>query len=68
MTKREAWADFRENILSDIEDRERARGGRFIDRPMRAEAWNNFTDELCKAGQITLKQYESWDHPKGLRS
>jgi len=68
MTKTEAWADFRENILPGIVDLERARGGRFVDRPMRAESWNNFTDALCKDGQITLKQYESWTHPKGLGS
>lgn len=33
------------------------------DKPMRAEAWNNWTDSLCKQGLITLRQYESWTHP-----
>jgi len=27
------------------------------------ESWNNFTDMLCKDGEISLKQYESWDNP-----
>ena len=27
------------------------------------ENWNNFTDYLCKNGNITLKQYESWTNP-----
>lgn len=25
-----------------------------------ATEWNDFTDYLCKSGQITLKQYETW--------
>jgi len=65
MTKKEAWAQFQKEILPSIWASEGTRGP---DRPLRAEAWNNFTDALCKDGQITLKQYESWDHPKGLRS
>jgi hypothetical protein len=67
MTKTEAWAQFQEEILPSIQEAEQARGGRH-DRPLRAECWNNFTDALCKDGQITLKQYESWGHPKGLGS
>ncbi len=27
------------------------------------ESWNNFTDMLCKNGEISLKQYETWDNP-----
>lgn len=27
------------------------------------EAWNNYTDHLCKCGRITLKQYETWTNP-----
>lgn len=27
------------------------------------EAWNNFTDSLQRAGQITAKQYDTWDNP-----
>ena len=25
--------------------------------------WNDYTDLLCKNGQITLKQYENWGQP-----
>lgn len=27
------------------------------------ESWNNYTDALCKDGEITLKQYENWSNP-----
>lgn len=27
------------------------------------EYFNNYTDMLCKDGDITLKQYETWDNP-----
>ena len=30
------------------------------DWPARREAWNNWTDALCKDGQISLWQYENW--------
>ena len=29
----------------------------------RREAWNNFTDALCKDRQITPRQYETWTNP-----
>lgn len=39
-------------------------GNRYtLDESMRNEAWNNFTDSLCKDGHITLKQYNSWISP-----
>jgi hypothetical protein len=38
------------------------RDGR-IDGPARREAWNNFTDGLCKGGQISQHQYETWVGP-----
>lgn len=28
------------------------------------ELWNNYTDMLCRNGDITTKQYETWHHPK----
>lgn len=37
-----------------------------IDVPARQEAWNNFTDYLCKDGQITRKQYDNWCLPNEL--
>jgi len=59
MTKSQAVAHFWE-----IYDRDSFVGidGR-IDDPMRREAWNNYTDQLCKDGQITDHQYSSWVHP-----
>jgi len=30
---------------------------------MKREAWNNFTDALCKYRQITDRQYDTWDNP-----
>lgn len=54
MTKKEAIKYFREITKGTI-----PRG----DKPWRAEAWNNFTDYLCKDGLITMKQYETWCHP-----
>jgi len=33
------------------------------DIPARCEAWNNWTDALCKNRQISDWQYENWDHP-----
>ena len=27
------------------------------------EAWNNYTDSLCKDGLITERQYETWSNP-----
>lgn len=64
MTKHEAWLEFEEFHLPAIEATERGRGHR--DRPMRAEAWNNYTDALCKDGRITPRQYETWIHPRAL--
>lgn len=59
MTKQEAFAEFNESNPAEVfRD---ARG--HIDRPMRAEAWNNFTDMLCKSRRITMRQYETWTHP-----
>ena len=28
-----------------------------------SEAWNNWTDSLCKNRQISDWQYENWSHP-----
>ena len=30
------------------------------DECARREAWNNWTDHLCKSGQISDWQYENW--------
>jgi len=33
------------------------------DKVAKRECWNNFTDSLCKSGDITLQQYERWNNP-----
>lgn len=38
------------------------------DYPARAESWNNFTDALRGAGQITASQYDNWSHPSETSS
>ena len=58
MTKKEALKEFKDNILIDIE-RKYGRN----DEPAKCEAWNNFTDMLCKNHYITLSQYENWSNP-----
>ena len=61
-TKAEAVEEFKETILPAIIEKEKQNGGR-KDISMRCEAWNNYTDTLCKDGRITPKQYESWTNP-----
>lgn len=34
------------------------------DKPAIRESWNNFTDMLCKEGRISMRQYETWTHPR----
>lgn len=58
MTKAQAFAEF-----TELYPPESFRRRGHIDRPMRAEAWNNFTDALCKERRITMRQYETWTHP-----
>ena len=62
MTKKEAEDHYREFILPAVKVAYERDGK--IDAPARAEAWNEYTDGLCKGGLITLKQYESWRHPR----
>ena len=52
LTKKQVLQMFHDNYIG-------ARG----DVVMRREAWNNFTDALCKSRQITLRQYETWTAP-----
>jgi hypothetical protein len=62
MTKREAEAEYKRDILPWVKATYE-RDGR-IDIPARAEAWNQYTDALCKDRRITLRQYETWMHPR----
>ncbi len=33
------------------------------DKPALRQAWNDYTDRLCKDGQITQRQYDMWLNP-----
>ena len=37
------------------------------DKPLRDQAWNDYTDALCKDGKITDWQYNNWIHPRPIR-
>ena len=60
----DAARNFRE-LTRDAKFYETSPGGRrrCIDPYARAEAWGIYIDGLCKAGEITQKQYESWGFP-----
>ena len=66
MTKIEAVAQFKDYVFSELARCEIDNGT--TDRPARREAWNNFTDMLCKDGTITENQYNNWGHPRGLET
>lgn len=61
MTKREAVAEFRADVLPFVKARYEQDGK--PDHIARSEAWNDWTDMLCKDRRITSHQYETWTHP-----
>lgn len=61
MTKKEAVRQWREDTLPLVKQAYE-RDGR-PDLPARSEAWNDWTDGLCKDGVISLRQYERWSAP-----
>jgi hypothetical protein len=58
MTKKEAIQQFKKTILPLVHARFRKN-----DKAAIREAWNNWTDGLCKDGRITSKQYHNWTGP-----
>lgn len=54
MTKKQAESIFKAEVLPALNR---------SDLPMVREAWNNFTDYLCKDRQISENQYNNWMHP-----
>lgn len=58
MTKIQAEEIFKADYLPNISKN---------DKPAKRQAWNNFTDYLCKDGQITSKQYETWVNPRFVK-
>jgi len=63
LTKKQVEQDFKENILPHIKGIE-AENGNGKDSIMRSEEWANYTDSLCKDGQISSANYENWSTPK----
>jgi len=61
MTRDEAITCFEEQILPFIREEYEKDG--IPDIPARCETWNNWTDGLCKDGEISDWQYENWSHP-----
>jgi hypothetical protein len=53
MTKTQAVAEFQQHVLPHV----------LPDGAARRQAWNDFTDALCKAGRITSHQYNTWLSP-----
>lgn len=56
MTKQQALQQFRELMRASEFD---FRGDAIAKR----EAWNNYTDALCKDGEISQKQCDNWTNP-----
>jgi hypothetical protein len=60
MTKEQALNSFRESYGSE----ERYRAACKRDKTAVRTAWHGYTDMLCKDGDITHHQYNSWIDPK----
>lgn len=58
LTKKEVVAEFRVDLASA----ERA-NGRVFDKVARRQQFGEYTDYLCKSGQISMRQYETWSNP-----
>lgn len=65
MTKQQAVVEFKDHVLPLVQQQYEQDGQR--DRPARREAWNNFTDALCKDRRITERQYMTWIGPSCSR-
>ena len=60
----EAVQEFNDYYMPTIRQSEELFGrANYPDLPMRREAWNNFTDSLCKNNQISDWQYDNWSQP-----
>ena len=67
MTRDEAIEEFQRDMLPFlILDEARWQGGEWshVDAAHRREAWNNWTDALCKDRRISDWQYENWSQPE----
>ena len=61
MTRDEAIEIFDNHILPLVKQNMEQDG--VPDIPARCEAFNNWTDAMCKDGQISDWQYENWSPP-----
>ena len=61
ITRDAAIADWRNHILPIVRQQFEEDGE--ADYPARSESFNNFTDMLCKNGDISEWQYNNWTHP-----
>jgi len=59
LTKKDALRAFKNVLNSDYVYYANIRG----DKVAMREFWNNFTDMLCKDGEITENQYNTWSNP-----
>ena len=62
ITREQAIATFMECYVPVI-TKDEQRYNCHPDLPMRRETWNNYTDSLCKDGEISDWQYENWSQP-----
>lgn len=60
LTYDEAVAEFRRDVLPFVRLRYERDA---VDETARREAWNNWTDGLCKCGRISSTDYETWECP-----
>jgi len=58
MNKRDVLEEFKRDILPIIVQQYGKN-----DKPAVSQAWNDYTDMLCKDGQITQRQYDTWTNP-----
>lgn len=63
MTKKEAVALFKDLCPREKFVTKYSNGKESLDTVARSEAWNNFTDSLCKEGKISDWQYNNWTNP-----
>ena len=62
MTHSQAINEFELFVLPTVIEHYEQDG--IIDGPARREAWNNWTDGLCKDNQISDWQYANWTQPR----
>ena len=58
-TKAQVLDQFRYNWNVMIKQQPQWKGDTIAKR----EAWNDYTDMLCKEGDITMNQYNNWSNP-----